>query len=84
MPEMTRRLQVLVDQERWSRLERRAKQRGASVATLVREAIDLAFPKEESTAREAAQRFLSRPARDLGDWQTAKKQIERGLGRGAP
>lgn len=80
MPEMSRRLQILVDQERWSRLERHAKQRGASVATLVREAIDVAFPKEEP-APGAAKNFLSRQARDLGNWQAAKEEIEQGLER---
>lgn len=81
MPEMSRRLQILVDQERWSRLERHAKQRGASMATLVREAIDVVFPKDGPSS-SASQSFLSRPARDLGNWQAIKEEIEVGLERG--
>lgn len=82
MAEMTRRLQVLLDEPRWTRLERQAHRRGTSVATLVREAIDLAFPSGESSAAEAASRFLARPPVDLGDWAEAKAEIERSLVRG--
>lgn len=82
MAELSRRLQVLIDEGRWARLENEARQRGASVATLVRAAIDLAFPQGELTAIGAAEAFLARPARDLGDWEAAKREIEEGLERG--
>lgn len=78
---MTRRLQVLVDEERWSRLEELSRRRGSSVATLVREAIDVAFPQVEPGATEAARRFLARPPLDLDDWSAAKREIEEGLSR---
>lgn len=84
MAEFTRRLQVLVDEERWERLELQAKRRGTSVALLVREAIDVAFGTPEPTAADAAERFLARPARDIGDWAAAKLDIEEGLARGSP
>lgn len=45
---MTRRLQILLDEGRYARLEERASRRGASVATLVREAIDIAYPQDGS------------------------------------
>ena len=81
MATLSRRLQVLIDEERWARLEDEATQRGASVATLVRDAIDLAFPRGELTAVGAAERFLARPSRDLGDWEAAKREIEEGMAR---
>ncbi len=62
MAELTRRLQVLLDEPRWTRLERQARRRGTSVATLVREAIDLAFPSVESTAADS----LADERRDRG------------------
>jgi hypothetical protein len=40
---LTGRLEVLIDEDRYSRLEQRARQRGTSVATLVREAINASF-----------------------------------------
>lgn len=79
---MTRRLQILVDETRWNRLEQQAKQRGSSVAALVREAIDIAYPSGEAGVGETARRFLARPPIDLGDWSTSKKDIEDGLERG--
>ncbi|HEU4866145.1 MAG TPA: hypothetical protein VFV09_00315 [Actinomycetota bacterium] len=82
MAEMTRRLQILVDEERWQRLEQQAKRRGSSVATLVREAIDLAFPSGEASAEDAAREFLARPPVDLGDWVASKREIEAGMERG--
>jgi hypothetical protein len=36
----------------------------------------------ESTAAEAATRFLARPPLDLGDWTEAKAEIEESLTRG--
>jgi hypothetical protein len=53
----TERLQVLIERDQRERLEREASARGASVATLVREAIDLAFPASGSR-RAAADAIL--------------------------
>lgn len=58
MPTLSRRLQILVDQDRYARLERRARERGASVATLVREAIDLAYPETDQQWWTAVDRLL--------------------------
>jgi hypothetical protein len=80
--ELTRRLQVLLDEPRWKRLETQAQSRGTSVATLIREAIDQVFPGSEPTAAEAAGRFLARGPLDIGDWADAKTEIEQGLSRG--
>lgn len=81
--ELTRRLQVLLDEPRWTRLERRAQQQGTSVATLVRHAIDLAFPDSESAAAQAAAAFLARDPIDLGEWESAKASIQEAMLREA-
>ena len=44
MSMLDRRLQILIDEERWSRLEDEASRRQVSVSTLVREAIDERYP----------------------------------------
>lgn len=84
MADLTRRLQVLLDEPRWTRLERRAQEQGTSVATLVRHAIDLAFPESELAAAHAAAAFLARDALDLGDWESAKTLIQQAMLRQAP
>ncbi|HXH59222.1 MAG TPA: CopG family transcriptional regulator [Iamia sp.] len=55
---LSERLQVLIDRDQRDRLEREAQRRGASVATLVREAIDEAFPPGHAARRAAAAALL--------------------------
>ncbi|MFT4165931.1 MAG: hypothetical protein QM650_11885 [Microlunatus sp.] len=50
----TERLQVLIEVGQRKRLEELAESRGVSVAALVRNAIDLAFPPETSQRAAAA------------------------------
>ena len=50
---LTRRLQILVDDERYERLSRRAAAQGTSIATLVREAIDARYPSDAEAKRAA-------------------------------
>jgi len=52
-------LQVLLDDERYTRLARRATDRGASIGALVREAIDSRFPAVDPEKRVAAAVILA-------------------------
>lgn len=64
MPEPMERLQILVTSEQRRRLQLVAVERGEAVTSLVREAIDTAFPppKVDLAARQAAvRRLLDRP-----------------------
>lgn len=70
MSMLKERLQVLIEREQRQRLEREAALRGTSVATLVREAIDLTFPPTLPRRRSAAAAILEAepmPAPDLAD-----------------
>lgn len=58
---MNRRLQVLLDQGRHERLVAIADQRGVSVATVVREAIDRGLPDLSDRRLKAGQRLLESP-----------------------
>lgn len=53
------RLQVLLDADRHARLVAVAEERGVSVATVVREAIDRGLPAPASRRRAAASRLLA-------------------------
>ena len=64
---LDRRLQVLIDEDRWSRLEREAGRRGVSVAVLVREAIDERFPGDADKRRTALQAILDADPMDVPD-----------------
>lgn len=84
MATLTRRLQVLLDEGRFAHLERVAEQRGSTIAAIVRDALDLAYPSDGLTHDVAAERFLARPPIELGSWEDAKREIEAGLDRGSP
>jgi hypothetical protein len=75
MPMLTRRTQLLLDEDRYERLARRAETTGSSVGALIREAIDLAYPREELTRREAADRLLAAEPMPVEDWPEMKRQI---------
>lgn len=79
MPELSRRLQVLLDESRYARLERLSERRGVSVASLVREAIDQAFPEDWPDRAAAGARLLAPEPMPVGDWSTIKDEIGEGL-----
>lgn len=58
MSMLDRRLQVLIDQDRWDRLESESERRGVPVAVLVREAIDERYPGRAAERRAALQAVL--------------------------
>lgn len=82
MATLTRRLQVLLEEERFNRLEELARRRETTVAQLARDALDRAYPPGGLPADVAADRFLARPPIDFGTWEEAKEEIEGGLARG--
>jgi len=81
---LTHRMQILLDDARYQRLEHRARKQGTSIALLVREAIDVAYPAEGVSRAEAAAAFLAEPPMDLPEWPILKGEIEDGLLRGLP
>ncbi len=71
---LTRRLQILLDEERYERLARQASERGASIATLVREAIDSRYPVVDPRRRAAASAILAAEAMPVPDDPAELKQ----------
>jgi predicted DNA-binding protein len=81
MSKLNRRLQVLLDEERYDRLEREAARRGAPVASVVREAVDRLLA-EETDRRAAGDRLLAAPPMPVDDWSEIKKELLEAAGRG--
>lgn len=75
MPALGHRLQVLIDDDRLRRLEQRSKSTGASVGSLVREAIDIAYPGSQTDRERAAASFLAAEPIEVGDWADIKAEI---------
>lgn len=55
---LTRRLQILLDEDRYARVSAEAERRGQPVAVIVREAIDAALPSDQERRRAALLAFL--------------------------
>jgi predicted transcriptional regulator len=76
---LTRRTQLLLDDDRYRRLERRARGTGQSVAAVIREAIDekLEADHRELARDEAGAWLLAQPASPAPepDWATTKHEM---------
>lgn len=62
---MTRRLQVLLDERRYQRVEALARSRKVSVATIIREAIDRGLPAPQEERAAAGRRLLAAPPMEV-------------------
>jgi hypothetical protein len=76
MSMLTRRLQVLLDEDRWIRLSRKAEETGQSVGALVRDAIDRAYPATDDTRQAAAKSILSMKPMPVDDWDVMRREID--------
>lgn len=79
MSVMERRLQLLLDQARYERVSTEAAASGRSVAAVIREAIDVAYPPGDDERSRAMAEFLALTAEPSGpaeDWPTIKREIE--------
>lgn len=76
---LTRRTQLLLDDERYRRLARRARGTGQSVAAVIREAIDekLEGDERDLARHDAGAWLLSQPAPTAPepDWATVKREM---------
>lgn len=82
---LDRRVQILLDAERYAAVEQEANRTGCSVAALIRAAIDDRLSRRAVQRREAGRRLLASadPERTPGvDWAAEKAAIEGDLGRG--
>jgi len=73
-------MQILLDEDRRRRLERRSQETGTSVGGLIREAIDIAFPGFETDRETAGAALLEAPAMPVADWAELKEEIVDGYG----
>lgn len=78
---LTRRLQILVDDERYQALERAARDRRVSVATVVRDAIDRDLAGPGLRRAEAGRRLLDAAPMDVGPVDDLLGELEALRGR---
>lgn len=73
---LTHRLQILLDDERHDRITKLARERGVSVATVVREAIDRGLPGADGRRRTAARRLLDAPDMPVPSAAELRKELD--------
>ena len=72
---LTHRLQILIDDERYERVRAVAQQRGTSVASVIREALDRGLPATRRGRAAAAQRILDAAPMEVGDLLTELDEL---------
>lgn len=77
----TERLQVLIETEQRERLERIAAQRGVSVASLVRRAIDVAYPSGFEQKAAVAAGILAAEPMDVPEPDELRAELDLIRGR---
>ncbi len=77
------RLQILLDDRRHERISAAARQRGVSVATVVREAIDRGLPTQDRAREAAGRRLLDAPDMAVPSPAELKDELEALRGRRA-
>jgi hypothetical protein len=77
------RLQVLIDEERHRRIVAVAKQRGVSVATVVREAIDRGVTNTDTQRAAAGRRLLEAPDMEVPEPGELRVELDALRGRRA-
>jgi DNA-binding MurR/RpiR family transcriptional regulator len=80
---MEHRLQILLDDDRHQRIAAVAHERGVSVATVVREAIDRGLGGPDAKRRAAARALLDAPDMLVPEPQALREELEALRGRRA-
>lgn len=73
---LARRLQILIDEDRYQRVAKAAGDRKVSVALVIREAIDRALPREEERRARAATEVLSAPTMPVPDPEELRQELD--------
>jgi hypothetical protein len=77
-PSLTRRTQLLLDDDLHRRLREIAAQRGISMGALIREAIDEKLSSVQDDRAEAIDELLAAEPMPVDDWPVMKKEMLEG------
>lgn len=83
MSMLDHRLQILIDDERHRRISAAARERGVSVATIVREAIDRGLTNPDAQRHAAGRRLLDAPDMSVPEPAELRAELDALRGRRA-
>ena len=72
---LTRRVQILIDEERYTLLEREAERTGKPVAELIREAVDAHYGPDRAEQEAAYATVLAAGPMPVEDWPAMKDEL---------
>jgi plasmid stability protein len=75
---LTKRTQILLDDDLHARLRETAASRGISLGALIREAIDEKLSRAQEARAKAIDRLLAAPPMPVDDWPVMKKEMLEG------
>lgn len=75
MPQLTRRTQLLLDDDLHRRLRETAAQRGISLGALIREAIDEKLSRIHDDRARAIDELLAAEPMPVDDWPVMKREL---------
>ncbi len=75
MPQLTRRTQLLLDDDLHRHLRETAAQRGISLGALIREAIDEKLSRVQDDCAKAIDELLAAEPMPVDDWPIMKRQM---------
>jgi|HubBroStandDraft_2_1064218.scaffolds.fasta_scaffold27702_4 hypothetical protein len=78
MPTLTRRTQLLLDDDLHQRLRKIAAERGISLGALIREAIDEKLASAQDDRAKAIDELLAAEPMPVDDWPVMKQEIVEG------
>lgn len=82
---LTRRTQVLFDEQRYRQLRSRAQAEGVSVGAFVRDAVDRALAEDRlADSRRSAEAFLDAVPLPVGEPDELAQELEASYARGGP
>lgn len=73
---LSERLQILIDEERLGRLKAAARERGVSVAQVIREAVDQAIPAQSTARIRALARILEAESMHVPDPVDLRRELD--------
>jgi plasmid stability protein len=82
---LTRRTQILLDEQRYHELRARARADGVSVGAFVRDAVDRALAEDRRAgSRRAAEAFLDSEPFPVGEPEELEQELDASYERGEP
>lgn len=75
MATMTRRLQILMDEDRYQLLDRESQHTGKPIAELIRDAIDHMYGIDRTERHAALERLLAAEPMPVEDWDSMKQDM---------